>query len=62
MQGSVNLANHGLLEFRLVRGLGAGQGKLTEGRCEISSDRDSYTAQQSVSIAQQEIVHSRAGS
>jgi hypothetical protein len=24
MQGSVNLANHGLLEFRLVRGLGAG--------------------------------------
>jgi hypothetical protein len=24
MQGSVNLANHGLLEFRLVRRLGAG--------------------------------------
>jgi transposase InsO family protein len=24
MQESVNLANHGLLEFRLVRGLGAG--------------------------------------
>ena len=28
MRGSVNLANLGLLEFRLVRGLGAGQWRL----------------------------------